>query len=176
MKDQRDWNKPCWYLAQTHSRQEDRAEGNLKSYGVETFAPRVIECKYNLYTGEATPHIKPLFPSYIFARFKLDDLYYKVRYTRGIRQLISFGDYPTVIGEEIITEIQSRIKEDGFVRIDEALIRGDEVIIKDGPFKNLAGVFDREVKGADRVRILLQTVSYQAHLVIQKDLVKKSAQ
>jgi len=115
-----------------------------------------------------------LFPSYIFARFKVDGLYHKVRYTRGIRRLVSFGDYPTVISEEIITEIQSRIKEDGFVRIDEVLIRGDEVIIKDGPFKNLAGIFDREVKGADRVRILLQTVSYQAHLVIQKDLLKKS--
>ncbi len=176
MGDQRAWNELCWYLVQTYPRQEDRSEGNLKSLGIETLAPRFKERRCNFYTGAVAHYTKPLFPSYVFARFRVNDLYHKVRYTRGIRQLVSFGDYPTVIDEEIITMIQSKIKEDGFARTYEDLKPGDEVIIKDGPLRNFAGIFEREMKGADRIRILLQTVSYQAHVEIEKDMVKKTSE
>src|SRR5262249_16001473 len=154
-------------------RQEDRAESNLNSFGVETFAPRFKESRRNFYTGEVTQHAKPLFPNYIFAKFRANDLYQKVRYTRGIRQIVSFAGYLTAIDKAVIHMIRSRIKEDGFIRIEGDLKLGDEVIIKDGPLKNFVGIFEREMKGADRVRILIQTVSYQAHVEIEKDLVKK---
>jgi transcriptional antiterminator RfaH len=175
MKEQRGLYELCWYLVQTHPRQEGRAEGNLKSLGIETLAPMFKERRHKFYTGEVTHHAKPLFPSYIFAKFRVNDLYHKVRYTRGIRQLVSFGDYPAVIDEEIITTIQSRIKEDGFARMDtdEGLKPGDGVLIKGGPLRNFAGVFEYEMKDADRVRILLQTVSYHAHVEVAKDLVVK---
>lgn len=175
MNNQKAWNDLCWYLLQTHPKQEDRAEGNLKSFGVETLAPRFEERRSNFYTGAVIRQAKPLFPGYLFAKFRANDLYHKVRYTRGVRQLVSFGDSPTVIDEEVITMIQSRIREDGFARIDidDDLKHGDQVIIKDGPLKAFAGVFEREMKGAERVRILIQTVSYQAHVEIDKDLVKK---
>jgi transcriptional antiterminator RfaH len=102
-------------------------------------------------------------------------LYHKVRYTRGVRQLVSFGDSPAVIDEEVITMIQSRIGEDGLVRVDtdEDLKLGDQVVIKDGPLKSFAGIFEREMKGVERVRILIQTVSYQAHVEIERNMVKK---
>jgi transcriptional antiterminator RfaH len=118
-------------------------------------------------------HAKPLFPSYIFAKFVANGLYQKVRYTRGIRRLISFGNSPTVVDEEIITMIQSRIGKDGFVLINEKLEPGDKVIINDGHLRTFAGIFEREVNSADRVRILLLAVSYQAHIEIERDLVKK---
>jgi MbtH protein len=120
-----------------------------------------------------TLHAKPLFPSYIFAKFIANDLYQKVRYTRGIRRLISFGDSPTVVDEEIIAMIQSRISKDGFVRIDEDIKPGDKVVIKDGPFRTFTGVFEREMSSTDRVRVLLLAVSYQAHIEIERDMVKK---
>jgi transcriptional antiterminator RfaH len=175
MKEQRGLYEICWYLVQTHARQEDRAENNLKSFGIETLAPRFRERRHNFYSGEVTYHAKPLFPSYIFAKFRVNDLYHKVQYTRGVRQLISFGDHPAVIDEEIITMIQSRIREEGFAMMeaDEGLKPGDEVLIKGGPLSNFAGVFEYEMKDADRVRILLQTVSYQAHVEVAKDSVVK---
>jgi transcription antitermination factor NusG len=93
----------------------------------------------------------------------------------GIRQLVGFGDYPAVIDEEIIAIIKSRIREDGFARMetDEALKPGDRVLTKGGPLRNFAGVFEYEMKDSDRVRILLQTVSYQAHVDVAKDLIVK---
>jgi transcriptional antiterminator RfaH len=175
MKSQRTWNDLCWYLLQTYPKQEDRAEDNLKSFGIETLAPRVEERRRNFYTGAVTYHAKPLFPGYVFAKFIANDLYHKVRYTRGVRQFVSFGDCPTVIDQEIITLIKSRIREDGFAKVnmDEDLKPGDQVIIKDGPLKTFAGIFEREMKGAERIRILIQAVSYQAHVEIERNMVKK---
>jgi transcription antitermination factor NusG len=88
--------------------------------------------------------------------------------------VVSFGEGPTPIGEEVITLIRSNIKEDGFVRIDENILLGDRVIVRDGPLKNFAGIFEREMNDNDRIRILLETVSYQAHIEIERDMVKKA--
>ena len=55
----------------------------------------------------------------------------------------------------------------------EELKPGDAVVIKDGRFKNLCGVFERGMPDADRVRILLNAVSFQAHVVVNRALVSK---
>lgn len=162
-----------WYVIHTHPKQEDRAGSNLRVLGVPIFNPKIRERRYNQFSIAPTYVTKPLFPRYIFAQFKINDLYHKVRFTRGVYSVVSFGEGPTPIDEEIITLIKSNIKEDGFVKIDEEIMPGDRVIIKDGPLKTFAGIFEREMKDTDRIRILLETVSYQAHIEIEKDMVKK---
>ena len=42
-----------------------------------------------------------------------------------------------------------------------------------GVFFLACGVFDREMPDSDRVRILLNTVSFQAHIVVDRAVVKK---
>jgi transcriptional antiterminator RfaH len=165
----------CWYVLHTHSKQEDRACSNLKVLGVPIFNPKVRERRYNQFAIVPTYVAKPLFPRYIFAQFKIDDLYHKVRFTRGVYNVVGFGEGPTPIDEEVIALIQSNINEDGFVRIDEEINPGDRVMVKDGPLKNFAGIFEREMKDTDRIRVLLETVSYQAHVEIDRDLVKKAS-
>jgi transcriptional antiterminator RfaH len=163
-----------WYAIQTHSKQEDRASSNLSVLGAPTFNPKIKERRYNQFVSAPTYVVKSLFPRYIFAQFKINDLYHKVRFTRGVYSVISFGGSPTPIDEDIIMMIQYNMK-DSFVRIDEEIRPGDKVIIKDGPMKNFAGIFEREMKDTDRVRLLLETVSYQAHIEIERDLVKKAS-
>ena len=46
-------------------------------------------------------------------------------------------------------------------------------IIKWRPLKNFVGIFERDVKDSDRVMILLNTLKYQAHLLLERELVKK---
>jgi len=164
----------CWYVIHTHAKQEDRAEGNLKVLGTQVFSPKIRESRYNKYTNALTFVTKPFFPRYIFTRFKIDDLYHKVRFARGVYSLVTFGGVPTPVDEGLIALIRANIGVDGFVTIGEDLRPGDKVVIKGGPLKNFAGVFVREMKGADRIRILLQTVSFQAHIEIERDMVEKS--
>jgi transcription elongation factor/antiterminator RfaH len=163
-----------WYVLHTHLKQEDRACSNLRVLGVSTFNPKIRERRYNQYTLAPIYVVKPLFPRYIFAQFKISELYHKVHFTRGVYSIVGFGEGPTSIDENIIALIQSNIQEDGFVRIDEEIKPGDRVIVKDGPLKNFAGMFEREMKDTDRIRILVETVSYQAHVEIERDMVRKA--
>jgi transcriptional antiterminator RfaH len=167
-------DKACWYVIHTHPKQEDRAGSNLTVLGIPVFNPKIKDRRYNRFVISPTYVTKPLFPRYIFAQFKITDLYHKVRFTRGVYRVVSFGEGPTPIDEEIITLIQSNIKEDGFVRIDNEISPGDRVIVKEGPLKNFVGIFERKMKDTDRIRILLETVNYQVHIEIEKDIVKKS--
>ena len=162
-----------WYVVRTHPRQEQRTESNLMAWRVETFAPRIKKRRYNQFTSEPVETIKPLFPRYIFARFDLNSLLHKVRYARGVESVISFGERPSPVHDEVITLIQSRIGEDGLVKLGENLKPGDEVMINDGPMKSFVGIFEREMKGDERVMILLNTLNYQARCQIDRSLVRK---
>src|SRR5262245_53951393 len=98
-----------WYAIHTHPKQEDRASSNLRVLGVPIFNPKIRERRYNEFSVIPAYVTKSLFPRYIFARFKLKDLCHKVRFTRGVFSIVSFGDEPISIPEEIIGLIQSNI-------------------------------------------------------------------
>ena len=162
-----------WYVVHTHPQQEERASVNLRTWGIETLTPKVRVNKYNEFTNKLSKVPKHMFPSYIFGRFRFNTEYHRVRFTRGVHSVVTFTGTPTPVEDEIIYLIRARIGPDGFVKTFEELNAGDEVIIKDGRFKDFCGVFDREMQDSDRVRILLNTVSFQAHVVVDRELVQK---
>jgi transcriptional antiterminator RfaH len=166
-------DKRSWFLIHTRPRQEDRACSNLRAWQVETFSPQVRQARVNQFTGERTHFVKPLFSRYIFARFNLERLFHKVLYTRGVHELVSFGDGPIEVDESIIAVVRARIGKDGFVGIGEDLKPGHTVMIKDGILKNFTGIFEREMQDSDRVELLLNTVSYQARVQIERNLLRK---
>ena len=169
-------NSLCWYVVHTHPKQEERTSSNLGTLQLETLAPRLRVKKYNEFTGQLIRIAKPLFPGYIFARFKFNEVYHRIRFTRGVHSLVLFNGTPAMVDDEIIELIRSRMGDDGFVKTTEELKPGDAIVIKDGRFKNLCGVFERAMPDADRVRILLNTVSFQAHVVVNRALVSKVSQ
>jgi transcriptional antiterminator RfaH len=167
-------NRLHWYAIHTHPKQEDRAESNLKAWRVETFVPRYKQRRYHQYTNNPSQLIKPLFPRYIFARFVASELLHKIHFTRGVHSVVSFGKAPIPIDDELIAIIQARRSEDGFVRIGDEFKAGDHVMVKAGHFKGFTGIFERSLKDADRVMIMLKTVGYQPHIVIEKEYVVKA--
>jgi len=91
---------------------------------------------------------------------------------------VCFNNRPAPVDEEIINLIRSRIGSNGFVKTPAELKAGDEVVINDGRFQKLHGVFEREMQDADadRVTILLSSVSFQAHVVVDRALVGRISQ
>jgi transcription antitermination factor NusG len=89
--------------------------------------------------------------------------------------VVCFNNRPTPVDEEILSLIRSRIGTDGFVKTLAELKAGDEVVINEGRFQKLHGVFEREMHeaDADRVTILLSSVSFQAHVVVDRALVSR---
>lgn len=162
-----------WYVVHTHPRQEDRAEKNFRLWNLETFFPRIVDRRYNRFTGDVARIVKPLFPRYIFLRLNIEKLYHKVRFTRGVHSVVSFNNRPCFLDDQIIALIKSGIGRDGFVRIGEEFKVGDEVVIKDGLLKDFTGIFERRMNGSDRVMILLKTINYQVHVAIERALIKR---
>jgi len=163
-----------WYAVHTRPNEESRAENNLMAWRVETFNPKIKEVRYNQFTNRPTSLIKPLFCRYIFARFDANKLLHKVYFTRGVHSVVSFGSNPIPVDDQAIQIIKERVEADGFVRLDEELVKGDEVTITEGSFKNLNGIFDRSIKASDRVMILLTTVSFQASVMLARNQVRKT--
>jgi transcriptional antiterminator RfaH len=167
-----------WYAVYTKPKQEDRADSNLRSWRVETFAPKIRERQLNPLTGKPRYVVRPLFPRYIFARFDANSLLQKVCYTRGVQNVVRHGDTPTTVDDEIISVIQSRAGEDGYVHVGDERPReefrpGDRVKITDGPLENFVGLFEDNYTDDDRVAIMLTAVSYQSRVVIERESVEK---
>lgn len=162
-----------WYAIHTHPKEEDRATSNLNAWNVETFNPKIRERRLNPFTGAPIYEKKPLFPRYIFAHFDAGILLSKVVFTRGVRQVVGFGNGPVPVEDEIINFIRERMDKDGLIHLEEELKRGDLVTVQDGLLGELSGIFEREIEGTDRVRILLNAINYQASIVIPKEHVRK---
>lgn len=174
MDSERFLEKPLWYAINTKPRDEERADKNLAAWGIETLSPKIKEARYNQFTGRPTYFIKPLFPRYIFARFDAETLLHKVYYTRGVHSVVSAHNRPLEVGDEAIALIRSHMDTDGLVRMNDEPKSGDAVTINNGTLKGLNGIFDKDIKGTERVMLLLSAVNYQAHIIIDKSLVQKS--
>lgn len=167
-------NYPQWYVIQTKPQQELRANSNLNAYGVKTFFPQVITSTAGKRSLKTKKQTKPLFPRYLFANFNASSMLQKVKYTRGIQTVVSFGNSPCVVDEELIRLIKLQREDDGFIHLERDCIKpGDKVIINKPYFRDFVGVFEHQTKDEDRVSILLTTVSYQVHVIVQRDELQK---
>jgi len=162
----------AWYAIHTRPNQETRASENLRAWLVETFSPK-IKIRRSNHLKRAAHVISHLYPSYIFARFEAASLLHKIQFTRGVNRVVSFGTVPTPVDDRIIEIIKAQTNHDGFVHIGEKLKYGDKVIVEDGPFRDFTGTFESEMNESERVRILLTTIGYQAHIQLDRDAVKK---
>ncbi|MBI3596668.1 MAG: transcription/translation regulatory transformer protein RfaH [Nitrospirae bacterium] len=153
-----------WYAVNTKPRQEKLAELSLQRLGVETFSPRLKQNR--LIRKRRQTVIRPLFPGYLFARFNLDNHYRTVNYAQGVRRIVTFGSAPTTVDEEMIESIKSRLL-DGCVTVQTpSFSAGQTVRVQSGPFQGLEAIFEREMGDQQRVVLLLQTLSYQARVVV----------
>jgi transcriptional antiterminator RfaH len=164
---------PSWFAVHTKPREEDRADRNLRAWGIETVTPMVRETVYRRSAYTRAPAIKPLFPQYLFARFSLDELLAKIRFTRGVHALVNIGGVPVPVPDDVIALVRARIGPDGLVRLEDELRQGDSVVIQSGYLKGFAGVFQRQENGETRVTILLNALQCQPRLVIERARLRK---
>lgn len=162
-------NGARWYAVQTKPREEERADYNLKAWGIETFAPKIKDRRINEFTNRTTFIDKPLFPGYIFARFDAATSLHDINATRGIQRVVRFGEMPIPVDDHVIDMIRSRTAPDGFVRVGEELLPGRRFTIRGGPLSGLVGVLERELKDSERVMLLINCVNYQGHFMVERD-------
>ena len=161
------WRDTNWFAIYTKPNREAVAEMHIQSLGLEVLLPQV-KITQNLW-GIPRQVTKPLFPNYLFARFSPSSYLHLIQFTRGVRQVVRGGALPLPVDEEIIRLIKEEISVEGFVNLKQKSLQpGDPVVIKEGPFQGLRGLFNQELKDKERVVILLEAIKYQAHILIEK--------
>jgi len=162
-----------WYVIQTKPKKEEEAKSYLSTKGVEVFNP-LMET-FLLRNGRMNKELKPLFPNYIFGKFDLDLNYPLVRWARGVKRVLGFGEYPTPVSEEAVEIIKERTDTHGIVRLRCHYQTNDLIRIKSGPLKDLLGIFESWISDSDRVRILLNLVGYQPVVEMHHSMIEKVA-
>jgi len=158
-----------WYVIRTKPHQERRAEFQLRQLSIETFLP-LLRHKKKIRRQEKTV-VEPLFPSYLFGRFDINDRYRAVNFARGVLNIVEFGSRPAEVSEGLIQAIKERL-EDGYVTPKpECFHQGQIVQIKGGPLTGLDAVFIRELTGQHRVLVLLKILGLHAKLTMDIDMI-----
>ncbi len=162
-----------WYVIQTKPKKEEEAKSYLSTKGVEIFHPLMEN--FLLRNGRMNKELKPLFPNYIFGKFDLDQNYPLVRWARGVKKVLGFGEYPTPVSEKVVEMIRTRADTQGIVRLRYHFQANDLIRIKAGPLKDLLGIFEGWISDSERVRILLNLVGYQPAVEMHYSMIEKVA-
>ena len=144
-----------WYAIYIKPKCEDSTALQLRNAGIETLNPKIKTKKY--IRRKYISVIEPLFPSYIFACFDSEKQGHMIKYTRGVKFIVGKQN-PLEVPQEIIEAIQERMLGDIVAPAPENLEKGDRVIIKEGPFVNFYGIFERDIPGRERAMILLEAL------------------
>ena len=154
-----------WFVLNTKPKKEFQVGRLFEEGGIEFYCPRYMHAD----------KVKPFFSGYGFIHFEYPDQYRLVKYTRGVKRIMGNQEGPIPIPEEIIQQIKQR-EIYGYIELEkygEEPEIGDEIEIMEGPMRGLRGIFRKELTDKERVVILLNYVSYQGKLIIEKKKLKK---
>ena len=156
-----------WYLLQTKYNQENRAAQELKKQNITVFFPQYkIE---KLTKGEKITKEEPLFSRYLFVQLNnADTNWTSIRSTRGVSNIVEFGNGPFIVDEAIIWELK---------KLDPSFTKpyidiGGKVRVMSGPLKGLIGIY-KAPNGLSRSIILMEFMSQNQHLSIDNELLEK---
>lgn len=155
-----------WYVAQTISRNESRADIQLRAQNFETFLPRVARTVRH--ARKLRTVLTAAFPGYVFVRLDLErERWRSVNGTIGVSRLIMAGDMPKPVPCGVVETLMAYVDEFGIARFDRDLVEGQAVRIKDGPLANAIGQILR-LDGNGRVRVLLEIMGGKVQTIVER--------
>lgn len=160
-----------WYLIHTKIRQERVALENLERQGFECFLPLIRVEK--LRRGALQVVQEPLFPRYLFTRLGTgleSQSWAPIRSTVGVSRLVTFGQTPAKIEDELIAELQ--VKTDSTKVQLRHFEPGEQVVVTDGPFAGVEAIYQM-ADGESRVMVLLNILSKQVKMSVPPASIRK---
>ena len=160
-----------WYPVQTKLKKEKTVERRLRDLDLEVFLPWV---RLRRRVGSRFQRVlDPLFPGYLFCRLDLFVAGKAARYAPGVKDFVRFGSRIADVGDEVIGDIRERCP-DGVAEIKPRPYRvGEPVLIREGSFSGIEAVFERELRGSDRVTVLLELLGRQTRLILNNEMISR---
>jgi transcription antitermination factor NusG len=143
-----------WYALRSKPRKELVLAKLAREHGHTIFYPRLRVKPVN----PRASHVRPYFPGYMFVHANLAQVgigaFQWMPYSLG---LVSFGSEPASVPESVILGLQDRVEEAARRAEDDVipLNPGDHVRVKDGPLAGYEGIFEAQLSGTQRVKVLL---------------------
>ena len=160
-----------WYAVRIKPNQGNLVQSNLERLGLEVFCPFLKRTKFVRRKKQIV--VGPLFPGYLFARLNIEIHFRLVNYSRGALGIVIFGSVPAEIDGSMIESIKSRLEEGCLTIKPPTFQPGEAVRIEQGPLVGFEAVFEREMTDQERVILLLNTLSFQARIEIDRDMIVK---
>lgn len=152
--------RPAWFCLRAKPKSEHIAARHLKAnFGLEVFAPQ-IRFKRSTQRGGVWV-TEPLFPSYLFAKYRLHEYSRAVHHSTGIKGVVQFGDKWAVVPDDAIEELQQIYGRDTVHVIDSTPQPGDCIEITGGAFHGLKALVTRVMPARERVAVLLDFLGRQ---------------
>jgi transcriptional antiterminator RfaH len=160
---------PVWYVISTKTRREEFAQDQLARRDVVTFLPRILEST----RMSSKPLVAPLFPGYLFVHIDLEEQYFDVVWTPGVRKFIGFGPLPSPVDTAVVDFLRARMGEEGVLRPVSLFKEGDVVRVKRGPLEGLVGIIEKPVCGRGRVRVLMELLRRQTRVEVPEHIIER---
>lgn len=126
-----------WYAVRVRSRFEATTSTCLRSKGFEEFLPTYRSSRK--WSDRIKPLDMPLFPGYVFCRFRLADLY-NVLNTSGVVHIVSTGNKPNPVDEKEIASVR-KICAAGLPALPWTdVTEGQRLVVSRGPLKGAEGI------------------------------------
>ncbi|HZV44651.1 MAG TPA: transcription termination/antitermination NusG family protein [Saprospiraceae bacterium] len=144
----------AWYVIRSKPNKEEFLAGQLSAYGIKVFYPRIRVKTVN----PRARKLRAYFPSYLFIDVDLETISLStLHWMPGAVNLVSFDGQPASVPETLISAVERQVElintSQKNMLLD--LKPGDVVSIQDGPFAGYEAIFDGQVSGRERVRVLL---------------------
>ncbi|MBI4539304.1 MAG: UpxY family transcription antiterminator [Gemmatimonadetes bacterium] len=161
-----------WYACRTRARAEKQVDRFLSRWGIEAYLPLVEQLRQ--WADRRKRVSLPLFPGYVFVRFKLTEVSAVLR-APGMVAVVRNGGHPAPVRDEELESV--RILAEGASRagvlpsLTDFLDIGQEVAVVDGPFQGMRGVLV-EVRGRSRVVVQLSAIRQAASVALPRKVLR----
>lgn len=155
-----------WYVVQTKPRKEREAEENLQRQGFHTYLPW-LQGGWRR-GSDWNKVIEPLFPRYLFIYVDMHkESVAPIRSTRGVTQLIKFGQHIQPVDPGVIDYLKLRedLESGCYIAQEKSFAKGDKMEIREGPFEGLVGIYEK-TSGEGRVVVLLSYLGGQNRVTL----------
>lgn len=159
-----------WFLAQLKPNSHLIADRNLTRQGFRTFLPLQEETRRE--RGRFVTRVRPLFPGYLFVAFNtLQGSWRAINSTYGVTRLVSFGNEPTPVPLDLVSQLMLRCDREGKLLPPLILKPGDQIALTKGPFADFVATIE-SIAPDRRVWVLLDILGRQTRVAVSEKHVR----
>ncbi len=162
-----------WYTLYTKPNAEYQVASALNQRGIQSYLPEI-----ELARPQRGRKKKPFFPCYLFIKVDFEAIGLSaVQWTPGLRRIVSFGDQPIPLPDDLIYLIRRRLGE---IRAAggwpaHSFKPGDTVRITEGPLRNMLAVFEGPTTPSQRVKVLCSILGRLSRVQVEPDILVLTA-